>query len=288
MTDAVRTVVSQLREVTPKINRATDDATAAVRSVESFLSGLDVGISAGVMYNNGVNTVEFDGVHESVVNIAMSLIYQRHDGKYRITIVESRSNDGGETWIDERVIPWLEARRDEKLASFPSLPVLLDGINEEAESLVEQADSAGAAVAEILSALGQGVARPDIDLDTLRCILANDVHNGSFAFIDPTTREIECLDPICDDDREEELRKAGWIEIKKWSDPSSLRCFVESDWTDDQSLEDEAMEVYVRNNGHHRSWKDNAPGEAVAAFCEYEEARRDEHCEAFLKEHGLA
>src|SRR5258706_3488731 len=141
MTDQLNKSIEHLRTLSPKLNKATDLANAAVAVVEKFLNDeCSLGIPARktAWVNEGESSLD--------------LAYERVNGKFRIAIIE-------EEWIpiegqlphfgecrhpEQR--PWAESSRGDKLRTFAALPTLLDAIVTEVEAAIQKIDETVAAV----------------------------------------------------------------------------------------------------------------------------------------------
>jgi hypothetical protein len=178
MTDQLNKSIEHLRTLSPKLNKATDLANAAVAVVEKFLNDeCSLGIPARktAWIKEGESTLD--------------LAYERVNGKFRIAIIEEEwipaeghSPDFGE-WRHVETRPWAESSRGDKLRTFAALPKLLDAIVTEVEAAIQKTDETVAAVEKIMGAMG----KPSINLP----IPTSNVAKGEM-----TTAKIEFSQPL--------------------------------------------------------------------------------------------
>lgn len=158
--------IKALRDLTPTLNTATDEATSVVASVEAFLRECGVGFPVDVCVNSEPATdVEEDELPEgskgSGVDDVMFLFYARmKGGDFRIGIRIDRRYylDAEESRCTERCIwqgYWPAASRVMKLKAFPFLPKLLHELAATTAETIEGAKATTKTVREILTALGQ-------------------------------------------------------------------------------------------------------------------------------------
>jgi hypothetical protein len=142
MTDELKRRMARLREIAPRLNAATDQASKLVTQVEKFLvDELHIGVSAQVCYEDVPAGIDDDG---HALSTRHSLAFGRIGGTFRIHVVmETADLDDGSsprtTLSQERVL-WPSCNRETKLKAFEKLPELLDKIIEEAERLARTAD----------------------------------------------------------------------------------------------------------------------------------------------------
>ncbi len=146
--------MQRIREATPVLNKATDEAQAIVARVEKFLDECSVGVHAHVQFSD-------EDVNEELSR-QRSLSYERVDGKFRIAVtttacleIETDGDPYTKCMPDEDNPPvaWGSCPRHIKLASFGSLPGLLSRIAEEASGLSRKAGETTEAVKQILDEL---------------------------------------------------------------------------------------------------------------------------------------
>ena len=156
MTDDIRNSLSQLRSLSPKLNKATDEATAVVAAVEKFLhEECSLGISTNV------RAWEND-------ELRLYLAYERVGGKFRIAIIEDQPayeidedenrrrtiDDAGDpAWRTVATKAWAEAARVDKLRTFSELPTLLKMLASETASSIEQMEKTCETVQQVIGAL---------------------------------------------------------------------------------------------------------------------------------------
>jgi hypothetical protein len=152
MTDELKRRLAKLREIAPRLNAATDQASKLVAQVEKFLvEELRIGVSAEVCYEELPAGTD-DGNH--ALRIRHSLAFGRSGGSFRIHVVtETVAVDdgfpGGTTLSQERML-WPSCPRETKLKALEKLPELLDKIIEEAERLAQTSETTRVKVAEMI------------------------------------------------------------------------------------------------------------------------------------------
>jgi hypothetical protein len=150
MTDELRRSIDRIRELSRKLNTATDEANRVVLAVEKFLNDeCRLGLPAAVtvrsrpLQNPGMVTSE----------ACMTLEYRRVDGKFRIAIGEKDDNLAGppqERWLYNT---WQDRPRGDKLESFPHLPELLQVLAKKVDSSIEKTQETCATVEQVMYAL---------------------------------------------------------------------------------------------------------------------------------------
>jgi hypothetical protein len=153
MTESLRTPLNKLKELAPQVNRLADEAAKTVREIEQLLAdklGLTVSAETGVSY---IQTSTQTAEHTN-------LAYRRVGGKFRIAVVKERCTNfvNDRNWADTAwktldETPWLECPRDEKLATFPKLPKLLEAIVEAVEKSVAAVQQAQPEVEAVLNSM---------------------------------------------------------------------------------------------------------------------------------------
>lgn len=145
MTEDIRQQVVRLRDLSPRLNRVTDDASRVVQAVEKFLNDeCSIGIPARIRYKS----VEDDnGCQEDYY-----LHYGRFDGKFRLFVTESLTIQGSHDHATETA--WSSCRRDVKLASFQAIPQLLQAISDQVEKAIQETEGASTTIAALLNAMG--------------------------------------------------------------------------------------------------------------------------------------
>ena len=143
MTDELKRRMARLREIAPRLNAATDQASKLVAQVEKFLvEELHIGISAEVCYEELPAGIDDDN---QTLRIRHSLAFGRGGGSFRIHVVRETVDveDGAsarKTLAQERIL-WPSCSRETKLKAFEKLPELLDKIIEEAERLAQTSEA---------------------------------------------------------------------------------------------------------------------------------------------------
>jgi hypothetical protein len=152
MTDELKRRMARLREIAPRLNAATDQASRLVAMVEKFLvEELHVGVSAEVCYEDlPAGTDEAD----QVLRQRHLLAFGRSGGSFRLHVVrETVAQDeesAAQTTLSQERILWPSCSRETKLKAFEKLPELLDRIIEEAERLAETSETTSAAVRDMI------------------------------------------------------------------------------------------------------------------------------------------
>src|SRR5262249_4278661 len=148
MTDELKRRMARLREIAPRLNASTDQASRLVAQVEKFLvEELHIGVSAEICYEELPAGTDDDN---HVLRMRHSLAFGRSGGSLRIHVLrESVAVDEASstrtTLAQERML-WPSCSRETKLKAFEKLPELLDRIIEEAERLAQTSESTRAAV----------------------------------------------------------------------------------------------------------------------------------------------
>jgi hypothetical protein len=148
MTDELKRRMARLREIAPRLNAATDQASKLVTMVEKFLvEELRIGVSAEVGYEELPAGTDEDN---RTLKVRHALAFGRVGGTFRIHVVrETIDVDDGTsartTLAEERML-WPSCPRETKLKAFEKLPELLDQIIEEAERLARTSEATRAKV----------------------------------------------------------------------------------------------------------------------------------------------
>jgi hypothetical protein len=165
MTDELKRRMAKLREIAPRLNAATDQASKLVAQVEKFLvEELHLGVSAEVGYEELPAGTDDD----RVLRVRQSLAFGRSGGSFRIhvlreTITVDEDTSARTTLSRERIL-WPSCTREIKLKAFEKLPDLLDRIIDEAERLTGTSEATRAKVEEMIGGevpvdVGQGRSR---------------------------------------------------------------------------------------------------------------------------------
>jgi hypothetical protein len=152
MTDELKRRMAKLREIAPRLNAATDQASKLVALVEKFLvEELHIGVSAEACYEELPAGTDDD---DRALRVRHSLAFGRGCGSFRIHVVrETVAVDDGAsartTLAQERML-WPSCNRETKLKAFEKLPELLDKITEEAERLAQTSEATRAKVEDMI------------------------------------------------------------------------------------------------------------------------------------------
>jgi hypothetical protein len=143
MTDELKRRMARLREIAPRLNAATDDASKLVNQVEKFLvEELRIGVSAEVCYEELPAGTDEEHHEQRLRNC---LAFGRCAGSFRIHVCKETIDTGGgtsaQTILQEERIPWPSCTREMKLKAFEKLPDLLDKIIEQAERLAQASEA---------------------------------------------------------------------------------------------------------------------------------------------------
>jgi hypothetical protein len=130
--DTLYASLQSLKDTTARINKASDEAVAAVNAAEKFLVECGIGVTATV-----------NAAHESR---ALWLGFIRSGNTFRIIVTDD--DDFGNN-CDCR--PWAEWDRTTKLSTVKHLPQLLAKINDTIAADAKLADEAKAAIANVNS-----------------------------------------------------------------------------------------------------------------------------------------
>jgi hypothetical protein len=152
MSDELKRRMARLREIAPRLNAATDQASRLVAQVEKFLvEELHVGVSAEVCYEEVPAGTDED---DQVLRLRQSLAFGRSGGSFRIHVVKETvaldDESSVPTTLSQERILWPSCSRETKLKAFEKLPELLDTITEEAERLAETSETTGATVRDMI------------------------------------------------------------------------------------------------------------------------------------------
>ena len=162
MTDELRQALQQIREATPKLNKATDEAAQLVKVVDDFLAEQGVGLPVQVIVESGETTKDEEEA-EPYHSETLCLSYKRcgRDGKFHIAVEREffawRDCDGyGEPdnpTVSRDVDSWSLASREDKLKTFAELPELLTEIAKQVTNTVKSTVEATKAVERIREAI---------------------------------------------------------------------------------------------------------------------------------------
>jgi hypothetical protein len=149
-------LLRSLRETTPKLNKATDDASRVIREVENFLAELRLGIPAYVVVETSFEVIQRGEDREDVQHYTC-LHFRKHGNDFRLVIEKSDLFQDSDGVSGREVIlsttPLSEAGRHDKLRGVAVIPALLAHIVAEAKRVQEAAAKAGGTVSDLLVAL---------------------------------------------------------------------------------------------------------------------------------------
>jgi hypothetical protein len=143
MTDELKRRMAKLRDLAPRLNAATDQASRLVAAVEKFLvEELHIGVSAEVCYEELLAGNDGD---DRMLRIRHSLAFGRGGGAFRIHVLKETvavdDGAGARATLEQERILWPSCSRETRLKAFEKLPELLDRIIEEAERLAEASEA---------------------------------------------------------------------------------------------------------------------------------------------------
>ena len=145
MSKKMKKALAALREVSPKLNDATNAANEVVEQVEKFLNDeCSIGLPCWIL----ADKIESD---EGPTIRHLWLGYDRVEGKFRIAVEQLVEHAGRQENLGPQ--PWSSYPRDIKLTTLPKLPKLLEAIADEANRMASKNDETVAAVHEILGAM---------------------------------------------------------------------------------------------------------------------------------------
>jgi len=161
MTEELQQAIESLRQITPKLNAATDKAARIVTEVDKLLGDeLSIGISAAEVFDSYNRRVLRDEEHSEktvAVQDVSCLAYRRDaHGTFRLLVEICRMWPTGDGDEEEELLeeyPWASAPRKLKLQSFAVLPMLLKAIADEAAESVKAAEAASDLVEQLTKAL---------------------------------------------------------------------------------------------------------------------------------------
>jgi hypothetical protein len=171
MTDELRKRMARLRELAPRLNGATDQASRLVRMVENFLvEELHIGISAESTEFNAWSTGPEAG-HAHLVR--QTLAFGRVGTGYRIHVVDevlTVDDDGTRNdVVGRQTTPWPSCGRETKLRAIEKLPELLDQIIQETERLAETAGETTSRIGTMIGDPRIPSATPEVAPHVLLC-----------------------------------------------------------------------------------------------------------------------
>ena len=122
------TSAEELFAASARLNLLCDEAADKVKAIEVFLSTkCHLGIAAYTLVSEG----------NTPLQSSLYLEYRRIGTQFRIAVVWARPD--GE---DEKVSPWSDCNRDDKLLTFKYIPSLLGAIAEKVHEKIDEAEEA--------------------------------------------------------------------------------------------------------------------------------------------------
>jgi hypothetical protein len=172
MTDELKRRMSRLRELAPRLNSATDQASKLVAMVEKFLvEELHIGISAETTGFNSWNASKDDDGNARMVY--QTLAFGRVGAGYRIHVVDEMTivDDGGrrQELVSQQATPWPSCGRETKMRAIEKLPELLDKIIEETERLAETAGETASRIGAMIGDSKVTAATPEVAPQFMTC-----------------------------------------------------------------------------------------------------------------------
>lgn len=318
MTSQTQRAVAALRNTTPMLDVVTDKANAAVRKAEFVLNEVGAGLPVQVEFDQADELSPSGDENHGYEEADRFLAYERFNSTFRICIVHetwesSRVDvDGrldGAVRRNRRVQPWDQCDRETRLVAIKVLGKLIEELAAKAGSVSEQAEAAIQSASEIMAALEDSNPLGDpFDLEIVGSYFRSDspdiINGPRTCYIDRETRQLlQIYDEddtaagfgVGEQDAENNAAMRArvasdpgrYVEVPMNGTPDCLGEFVDSQWTDDQTLRDEAASVYHQHNGRYRTFKDNAPSEAVDAFYSFQEQQLGKEFGDWLRENNL-
>ena len=171
MTEVLRTRLSTLRAVAPRLNAVSDEVSEIVGKIEKTLAEeLSIGISdQSDAFAFWPACADDDAPEHGDSIVFQSLAFGRVGGTYRIHVLQQncdKDDRGGYSEMTaQKRIPWGSCPRETKLQAFTKLPKLLDALISKAEKLVKAADEAAIQVKEMT----EGIVEPQDGPVTVPC-----------------------------------------------------------------------------------------------------------------------
>jgi hypothetical protein len=172
MTDELKKRMARLRELAPRLNSATDQASRLVRMVEIFLvEELHIGISAeSSAFNSWSPGTDENGRARM---IRQTLAFGRVGAAYRIHVVDeliiADDENGRHHSVSKQVTPWPSCGRETKLRAVEMLPELLDRIIQETDRLAETAGKTASKIENMIGDPEVPPAAPAVAPQVLTC-----------------------------------------------------------------------------------------------------------------------
>ena len=155
MTNDITTKLETLRGLAERTNRASDQASALVEKIETFLTDtIKIGVAAQV---GPIDSRDEEPAANGLPRArTYYLEYNRISGdKFRIFVSTTLGEDGHdeytEGWkvVEQSQIRWASCSKQLKLKACAQLPELLSAVIENAEQLAIDAEAAHAASADL-------------------------------------------------------------------------------------------------------------------------------------------
>jgi hypothetical protein len=172
MTDELKKRMARLRELAPRLNSATDQASRLVAMVEKFLvDELHIGLSAeSTEFNTWSAGNDEDGNTQMV---SQTLAFGRVGAGYRIHVLDTMGiADAQGQWqglVSRQETPWPSCGRETKLRAVEMLPDLLDKIIQEAERLAETAGAAASKIGVMVGDAKMPTGIPEVAPQFMTC-----------------------------------------------------------------------------------------------------------------------
>jgi hypothetical protein len=173
MTDELKTRMGRLRELAPRLNSATDQASRVVAMVERFLvEELHIGISAETTEFASYSTGKDDD--DNVRMEYQKLAFGRVGAGYRIHVVDELVilDPGGcrKELVGRQTTAWPSCGRETKMRAIEKLPELLDKIIGETERLAETAGETASKIGAMIGDHQVPAAAPEVAPQLLTCM----------------------------------------------------------------------------------------------------------------------
>jgi hypothetical protein len=173
MKDELKKRMARLRELAPRLNSATDQASRLVAMVEKFLvEELHIGISAESAEFNTWSAGNDDVGNARMVS--QTLAFGRIGSSYRIHVLDEMGiADADGNWqglVSRQATPWPSCGRETKLRAVEMLPDLLDKIIQETERLAETAGETASKIGAMIGDPQIPAAAPEVAPQLLTCM----------------------------------------------------------------------------------------------------------------------
>jgi hypothetical protein len=172
MTDELKQRMARLREIAPRLNSATDQASRLVTMVEKLLvEELHIGISAESASFNDWPAGKDDASNLRMVR--QTLAFGRVGTGYRIHVVdETGIVDADGRWrrtLSKQTTPWPACGRETKLRAIEKLPDLLDQIITATERLAQSASESASKIGEMIGETKVAAKEPELAPQFMGC-----------------------------------------------------------------------------------------------------------------------